>query len=142
MNSKEGEQLKQDVIRRFQAEAIQHEWTASMIDKKSVILVCPNPLAVPTGSTPPERPLEKRTGGWVIDGVKEFLGLPRDQDVDKASEGFVVNHKTGGKVMIPYPVNSHPMAMELPYAPIGYTEETELHVDTWRFPVAPVDMES
>jgi len=87
-------------INKLKEHAVENCWNASEVDTDSVILVCPNLDG--TLSTLPDSTFQRRTGWWVVGGIKKFPGLPQNVAIDRKSQGLVVNHDTGEKSLIPY----------------------------------------
>ncbi|KAK5714737.1 hypothetical protein LTR17_017055 [Elasticomyces elasticus] len=104
----EGAKLKLKTVKKLTSHAKENAWSVEDVDKASVIMVCPLPdhaTNVAAGCQSKHHPFAKRPGWYVIDGIKEFLGLPEFQ-VDTESQGFVVD---GGKdqpvIKVPFDPN-------------------------------------
>ncbi|KAK5123544.1 hypothetical protein LTR85_002582 [Meristemomyces frigidus] len=122
VNQTEGKALKEEVMDRLRRNAAEKAWDPTMVDKESVIIICPSPQAEPYGSSPHG---QKRTGEWVIDGIREFLGLSTGTVVDVEHEGFVVNHVTGDVFRVPYPEVGDPVQWPMPPSLKAYDAKKE-----------------
>ncbi|KAK5679844.1 hypothetical protein LTS10_007792 [Elasticomyces elasticus] len=93
----EGAKLKSGTVKRLTSHAKENGWSAETVDKASVVMVCPLPdhaTNVAAGCQSKHHAFAKRPGWYVIEGIKEFLGLAPSFKVDTESQGFVVD---GGK---------------------------------------------
>ncbi|KAK5701871.1 hypothetical protein LTR97_004689 [Elasticomyces elasticus] len=84
----EGARLKRKTIEKLTSHAKENGWSAEDVDKASVVMSEHHPFA-------------KRPGWYVIDGIKEFLGLSPDFQVDTQSQGFVVG-KDQSPIKVPF----------------------------------------
>ncbi|KAK4539921.1 hypothetical protein LTR36_009963 [Oleoguttula mirabilis] len=131
VNEAEGTQLRLDVTATLALHSLKHNWNPRTVDPGSIILVCPTPQARPYGSLDPTG--EKKTGWWVVDGIREFLSLQQDTMILTQDQGFVLNHDNGSRLMVPYPaggcVSQHVKPAELREC----TETVVEGLEKWEF---------
>ncbi|KAK5729369.1 hypothetical protein LTR17_011999 [Elasticomyces elasticus] len=101
-----GTLLKVKTITKLVSHAKQNGWSIRDVNKSSVIMVCPLPdhkTNHEVGIHSKEHPHAKRPGFYVIEGIKEFLGLSSELEVDTASQGFVACQIKGeDSVKVPF----------------------------------------
>lgn len=95
-----GENIREMTLGALEAEAEREKWTREDVDIERMVIVCPQYHVDPEREASAMYVMDgKMSGHWVVQAIKEFLGLSADPAVDTESQGFVVDHGGSGNVL-------------------------------------------
>ncbi|KAK4901559.1 hypothetical protein LTR27_001331 [Elasticomyces elasticus] len=92
-NDTDGEEVKRMVKRELTAESNRAKWgPVTEVMKARVIMVCPKQTAVLFDEATQKNIVQKYTGAYVVEGIKEWLDAP-DIEAFASHGGFIVKHQ-------------------------------------------------
>lgn len=111
--------------------------------QETLLLVCPDP-GVPLASHEAST-REKKTGWWVLEGIREFLSVPASEAQHTTHQGFVVHYEGGEPpLMVLYPSDEDLKAQQKdekkPKELVDWVAVREKDVEAWEFDVSELPM--